>query len=98
MHLPHLFDHIDLTEEEVYQGLIELDPTKAKGCDQLHPMILKLCADSLMHTQHQIFTASLNSGILPTEWKIHKTCPIPISGNPLHVEEASWGRYSFLSI
>ena len=28
-------DHIDLTEEEVYQGLTELDPTKAKECDQL---------------------------------------------------------------
>ena len=47
-------DHINLTEEEVYQGLIELDPTKAKGCDQLHPMILKLCADSLMHPLHQL--------------------------------------------
>jgi len=79
-------DHIDLTEEEVYQGLIELDPTKAKGCDQLHPMILKLCADSLMHPLHQLFTASLNNGIIPMEWKIHKICPIPKSGNPLHLE------------
>ena len=79
-------DHIDLTEEEVYQGLIELDPTKAKGYDQLHPMMLKLCVDSLMHPLHQLFTASLNNGILPMEWKIHKICPIPKSGNPLHVE------------
>ena len=75
-------DHVDLTEEEVYQGLIELYPTKAKGCDQLHPMILKLCVDSLMHPLHQLFTASLNNGILPTEWKIHKICPIPKAGIP----------------
>ena len=75
-------DHIALTEEEVYQGLMELDPTKAKGCDQLH----KLCADSLVHPLHELFTASLGNGILPSGWKTHKICPIPKSGNPLRVE------------
>ena len=45
-------------------------------------MILKLCADSLMHPLHQLFTASLNNGILPMEWKIHKICPIPKAGIP----------------
>jgi hypothetical protein len=64
---------------------IELSPTKAKGCDQLHPMILKLCADSLMHPLHQLFTASLSDGILPSQWKTHRICPIAKSGNPLHV-------------
>ena len=60
-------DHIDLTVEEIYEGRIELDTTKAKGCDQLHPMVLKLCADSLTHPLHQLFTASLSNGILSSE-------------------------------
>ena len=83
---PYRVDHIEFSEEDVHQGLIKLDPTKAKGCDQLHPMILRLCTDSLTHPLHKLFTASLNSGIIPSEWKIHKICPIPKSGNPLHVE------------
>ena len=83
---PTCIDHIEFSEEDVYQGLIKLDPTKAKGCDQLHPMILRLCTDPLTHPLHKLFTASLNSGIIPSEWKIHKICPIPKSGNPLHVE------------
>ena len=41
---------------------MELDPTKAKGCDQLH----KLYADSLVHPLHELFTASLGNGIYPS--------------------------------
>ena len=84
---PSLYiDHIQITEEEVYQALTDLHLAKAKGCDNLHPMVLKLCADALTHLFQRTFTTSLSNGTLPAEWKIHKICPIPKSGSPLYVE------------
>ena len=38
---------IDFTVDDVFQALSQLDPTKAMGCDQVHPSILKLCANTL---------------------------------------------------
>ena len=49
-------DHIEITKEEVYQVLTDLHPAKAKGCDNLHPMVLKLCADALTHLFQKAFS------------------------------------------
>ena len=46
---------IEIKVEDVYNGLLQLDPTKAMGCDQIHPMILKLCADSVISIAQSLF-------------------------------------------
>ena len=76
----------EFTAEDVRQALIALNPNKAMGCDQIHPLILKLCASPLSTPLYNIFRTSLNSAILPDEWKVHKICPIPKKKNPCSVE------------
>ena len=44
---------ISVTETEVYQTLISLDPSKAKGCDGISPRLLKL------YTTHPAVTPSI---------------------------------------
>ncbi len=78
--------NIEFTAEDVRQALIALNPNKAMGCDQIHPLILKLCASPLSTPLYNIFRTSLNSAILPDEWKVHKICPIPKKKNPCSVE------------
>ena len=39
--------HIDITPTDVYNALFSIDPTKAVGCDNIHPFILKHCAATL---------------------------------------------------
>ena len=77
---------IEVTLEDVHKCLVQLNPTKAMGCDQIHPSVLKLCADSLEQPLCELFTNCLRMGVIPTEWKTHKICRIPKSGNPLQVE------------
>ena len=77
---------IDFTVDDVFQALSQLDPTKAMGCDQVHPSILKLCANTLSYPFHRLFHDSLTRGIIPTEWKVHKVCHIPKKVNPATVE------------
>ena len=77
---------IEIKVEDVYNGLLQLDPTKAMGCVQIHPMVLKLCADSLSYPLHNLFSSCLELGDIPSEWKIYKICPVPKSGDLLCVE------------
>ena len=46
--------HIDITPIDVYNALSSIDPTKAVGCDNIHPYILKHCNNSL-YTDHKPF-------------------------------------------
>ena len=48
-------DHIEVTEKEVYQAFTDLHPAKAIGCNNLHPMVLKLCADSLTSISEDLY-------------------------------------------
>ncbi len=52
------------------------------GCDQIHPTVLKLCADTLSIPFCKLFSDSLDQGVIPPEWKVHKICPILKIVNP----------------
>ena len=87
---------ISFTELEVYEALAQLDPQKAMGCDMISPLVLKLCADTLAQPLHSFFSTCIELGTIPQEWKIHKICPIPKSGNLLEVK--NYRPISLLSI
>ncbi len=67
--------NIEITEEDVYGILSNLDTTKAMGCDQIHPTVLKLCADTLSIPFCKLFTASLEQGVIPQNGKYRKFVP-----------------------
>ena len=50
---------IAITEEEVFRVLSTLDPTKAAGCDNIGPRLLRHCALALYRIFHHLFCLSL---------------------------------------
>ena len=85
-----------ITEAEVYEILANLDPTKAMGCDKIHPIVLKHCSDFLASPLALLFNLSLSTGCIPTEWKIHRIRPIHKGGDQQNV--ANYRPISLLSI
>ena len=49
----------DISVSDVYNALINLDPTKAMGIDRIGPGILKHCAQALCVPHHYLFSFSL---------------------------------------
>ena len=79
-------DSINLTESDVFNALVNLNPLKATGIDYIAPIILKNCADSLVAPLFHLFTTSVNTSIIPTEWKTHKIIPIYKTGDKTSVK------------
>lgn len=73
--------HITIDECDVFQALSNLSPSKAQGCDNISPFVLKFCATSLASPVQNLFTLCLSQCFLPQEWKTHKIRPIPKKGD-----------------
>ena len=78
--------NITISEEDVYNALINLDTTKATGPDNIPPIVLSKCASVLCQPLCYLFSLTLKYGYLPTDWKIHKIIPIFKSGDPTLVK------------
>ena len=76
---------VEITRSDVFTALSKLDESKAYGCDQIHPKILKNCLLSVLESVHSLFVSSLMNNTLPAEWKVHKITPIPTKGNLLEI-------------
>jgi len=74
-----------ITEAEVYEILADLDPTKAMGCDNIHPIVLKHCSNLLASPIALLFNMSVSTGCIPTEWEIHRIRPIHNGGDQQNV-------------
>ena len=72
---------IDISVSDVYNVLINLDPTKAMGIDRIGPGILKHCAQALCVPLHYLFSFSLCNQCIPPIWKIYKITPVFKSGD-----------------
>ncbi len=81
---------------ETYRCLIELDPCKAPGSDNISAHVLKNCATSLTEELTELFNLSIRTGYFPYKWKIHKIRPIPKKGTPTEV--SNYRPISLLSI
>ncbi|CAB3987228.1 Hypothetical predicted protein, partial [Paramuricea clavata] len=81
-----LSSSIDLSLEEVYQALLNLDPSKAHCPDGFPFRILKECSLQLAPSLHYLFSKSLRLSQVPTEWKLANIIPLLKKGNKDHVE------------
>ena len=53
-----------------------LDTNKARGPDNISPYILKNCANEVSSVLQVIFTQSLDTGMLPSDWLLANVCPV----------------------
>ena len=66
---------------EIYDALIILDVTKAKGPDKISNALLRNLPDSIPKSLHLLFNLIANKGVFPTKWKISEIVPIFKDGN-----------------
>ena len=64
------------SHNSVLQKLHRLQPDKSPRPDDMHPMLLKECADVLAKPLSLIFQQSYESGHLPADWKSANVVPI----------------------
>ncbi|KAF2353137.1 Reverse transcriptase domain [Trinorchestia longiramus] len=69
------------TVEEVEEQLSILNPSKSTGPDSLGPRILKETAKVISEPLTNIFNRSLETGIVPDDWKRANVTPIFKKGN-----------------
>ena len=82
--LPKIYPCLStITQEEVYQILVCLQPA---GGDGIGPKLLKSCALSLYEVFHHLFSLSLSQSCIPLEWRVHTMKPIHKSGDRTSVE------------
>ena len=62
-------------------ALRSLDGSKAMGCDDISPVVLKHCAIALYQPLYHLFPLSISQYYLPLEWRTHLIKPIHKSGD-----------------
>ncbi|CAB3994070.1 Hypothetical predicted protein [Paramuricea clavata] len=67
---------ITLSELEVFSALRALDPDKALGPDGIPSRILKETAQQIAPSLTLLFNKSINSGVVPDEWKLANVVPV----------------------
>ena len=67
---------IVITPDIVEKELQRLKVDKSAGPDGLHPMLLQQCSLSMSVPLSKIFTASIESGRVPDDWKLANITPI----------------------
>ena len=74
-------NNIDITEEDVFDALCSLDPSKASGPDGISQKILKFFSTALCSPLLYLFSQCLALHTIPSEWRIHSITPIHKSGD-----------------
>ena len=83
---PHLVSSecpLDLlcTEDEVYDLIVQLDPSKSTGPDGISARMLRGTVDVIVPSLTKLFNLSLSSGIFPEAWKLARIVPVPKAGD-----------------
>ncbi|XP_072022667.1 uncharacterized protein [Amphiura filiformis] len=73
--IPSMADMV-IHEEGVIKLLLELNPNKAMGPDQISPKYLKLVANEIGSALRIIFQLSYDTGVVPTDWLLSNITPI----------------------
>ena len=72
---------ITVSESDVFEALVSLNPNKAQGCVNIKSHILKYCCTSLTSPVTHLFSTCMNQSILPQEWEVRKMFPVPKKGD-----------------
>ena len=67
---------ISLTRKGVEKILKKVNASKAKGPDNISPRLLKELAFELSEVLTHFFQQSINTGIIPDDWKTANICPL----------------------
>ena len=77
------FGDLDFTIVDVLRKLRELDPTKSKGADGIHPRVLLNCSRSFARPITLLFRRSIETKTVPECWKLSNVTPIFKQGSKL---------------
>ena len=87
---------ISFSVDGIQHQLSSLDTSKASGPDNIHPYILKNCANEIAPILQVIFTQSLNTAMLISDWLMANICPVFKKGSSFNTQ-LEWkyfdGRY-----
>ena len=91
-----VLDSVDITEPGVTKLLHALQPGKAPGPDGITTTILKELAEVISPILTIIFQSSLDTGILPSDWKDANVTPVFKKGE--HYDPANYRPVSLTSV
>ena len=77
---------LEFSVDDVRKQLKQLKQTKSPGPDQIHPRLLKECADQIALPLWILFRESIEAGVVPDGWKKANVTPVHKKGNTSSVE------------
>ena len=69
-------EEINITEIDMKNILIKLKSDKSPGTDEIHPKLLRECAENLARPLKILFDITMRHGKIPNEWKKAEIRPI----------------------
>ncbi|MGH0123268.1 UNVERIFIED_CONTAM: hypothetical protein FKN15_021008, partial [Acipenser sinensis] len=76
-----ILNKFSITEAEVLKGLGALKINKSPGPDEILPIVLKEMKEVIYKPLTKIMQQSLDTGVVPTDWKIANVIPIHKKGD-----------------
>eukprot|EP00057_Strongylocentrotus_purpuratus_P027069 XP_011681543.1 PREDICTED: uncharacterized protein LOC105446427 [Strongylocentrotus purpuratus] len=73
--------HLHIHRSGVVKQLLQLNPSKASGPDEIHPRLLKMLAHEIAPALSFLFQQSYNTGEVPLDWKRALVAPIHKAGD-----------------
>ena len=80
-HSTSIIENITFTPQDVYQELLDLNPSKACGPDLLTPQLLKRRAAFICEPLCNLFNQSMSMGLLPKDWTSANVVPVHKKGD-----------------
>ena len=77
----HPMQLIQFSESGIQILLQNLKANKSPGPNRIHPLVLKHCSHELAPILKVIFTQSLNTGSIPSDWLMANISPVYKKGN-----------------
>ena len=75
------FDIPPISRDKVLKYLSHIDVSKATGCDQIGPRLLKTAAPYIVDSITYICNQSIQDGVFPEKWKVGKVAPLHKNGS-----------------
>ena len=91
---------LEITSDMVLKSLEKLRSDKSPGADNISPRLLKEIGHAIVTPVQVIFQKSINSGVVPEDWRTANVCPVYKKGkrdateNYRPISLTSWlGKY-----